>query len=257
MNALRVLLCFDAEHPRLTVAEIIERSGLSRATVYRVLKELTAQRLLYRSGSSSEYILGTKMVELGLVATRQLVSSDLVQPVLVRLRNLTGESVTFNLYENGYRTCAAALQGFSDLRHVVEVGRAYPLHLGAAGLVILATLPQKLQCAILEQYIADERQRAQLLRRLQAIADDGYVAASFGERVPGSCAVSAAVRLQPNAPALGSVSIVGPEDRLRPNLGRYLDLVRQAAQEIVRGFTGDGSSRLEAQQSQEVAGRGQ
>lgn len=47
-RAMRILECFDADHPRLTPAQISEDTGLSRSTAHRLVTEMVSVGMLQR-----------------------------------------------------------------------------------------------------------------------------------------------------------------------------------------------------------------
>jgi DNA-binding IclR family transcriptional regulator len=80
-----------AERP-LTLSELVERSGLSRATVHRLAVALERHGVLRRT-NDGRFALGLHLVALGRAATEQFPLAEAAGPALSRLRDDTGESV--------------------------------------------------------------------------------------------------------------------------------------------------------------------
>ncbi len=75
----------------LGVSEIARRANLPKSTVSRLVNDLVRQRYLDREGTRLH--LGLKLFELGQAVERPMRLRRLARPVMVHLRNMTGESV--------------------------------------------------------------------------------------------------------------------------------------------------------------------
>ncbi|MFD0853208.1 helix-turn-helix domain-containing protein, partial [Actinomadura adrarensis] len=64
-RVVRVLDTFDGA-TRLSLAQVVQRSGLPRSSTHRILDQLVAVRWLSREGN--DYRLGIRMLELGSLA---------------------------------------------------------------------------------------------------------------------------------------------------------------------------------------------
>ena len=86
----RISLVLDAfEGPgRLTLAQIVRRTGLPRSSAHRMLERLVQLRWLRRSGR--DYELGMRLVELGSLAVHQDRLVRAAAPLLGELHRATG-----------------------------------------------------------------------------------------------------------------------------------------------------------------------
>jgi DNA-binding IclR family transcriptional regulator len=176
-----------AERP-LTLSELIEGTGLSRATVHRLAVALERHGLLRRT-NDGRFALGLHLVALGRAATEQFPLAEAAAPALSRLRDDTGESVQLYVADGNQRVCIAALESPHGLRTIVPLGAALPLDRGSAG-----------------RALSGEVSRA------------GWVD-TVGEREPGVASVSAPVH-DSGGSVVAAVSVSGPIDRLGRSPGR-------------------------------------
>lgn len=176
-----------AERPA-SLAELVERTGMSRATVHRLAVALEAHGLLRRT-AGGRFALGLHLVALGRAATEQYPLAEAATPALEQLREATGESVQLYVRDGDRRVCIAALESPHGLRTIVPVGAALPLEVGSAGRALLG-----------------ERGRHGWLQ-------------TIGEREPGVASVSAGVQ-DVDGEVLAAVSVSGPIDRLGRTPGR-------------------------------------
>src|ERR1700728_3521681 len=134
----RISLVLDAfDGPgRLTLAQIVRRTGLPRSSAHRMLDRLVQLRWLRRSGR--DYELGMRLVELGSLAVHQDRLVRAAGPLLGELHRATGLVVHL-----------AILDG-ADVMYLEEVGDRWiatipsrvggrqPAHCTAVGKAILA-----------------------------------------------------------------------------------------------------------------------
>ncbi|MEW5718961.1 MAG: helix-turn-helix domain-containing protein, partial [Chloroflexota bacterium] len=57
-RALDILLCFSRNEPTLTLTQIVERAGIHKSTVHRLLATLERKGFLQRIEESGSYRLG-------------------------------------------------------------------------------------------------------------------------------------------------------------------------------------------------------
>ncbi len=181
----------------LTLAGLVEVTGLSRATAHRLALALEVHGLVGRD-ASGRFTLGPRLTGLDLPA--------LARPALEALRDATGESAQLYVRRGDRRLCVASLESPHGLRTIVPVGMALPLEVGSAGKV-LGGDPETL-----------ERGWAQ----------------SVEERERGVASVSAPVR-DGTGEIVAAVSVSGPIERTTRAPGRrYAAAVVEAADAVQR-----------------------
>jgi DNA-binding IclR family transcriptional regulator len=202
------------------LAELCERTGLPRATAYRLAAALEVHRLLARD-DDGRWRLGPAVTELAARVNDPLLAAGAV--VLPTLREATGESVQLYRREGTSRVCVAALEPAAGLRDTVPVGARLPMTVGSGAKVLLAYSDAAVQQAVLPSAKFTDRVLADVRRR-------GW-AQSVAEREPGVASVSAPVR-DGRGVVIAAISVSGPIDRIgrRPGARWAADLVAAAEQ---------------------------
>ena len=180
------LLSSVASGPR-SLTQLVEDSGLSRATAHRLAVALEDHGML-RRGPDGRFALGLHLIALGRAATDQFPIADAARPALGELRDQTGESVQLYVRDGDARVCVAAMESPHGLRTIVPVGAELPLDRGSAGRVLRGE-----------------------------VGNHGWVQ-TVEEREPGVASVSAPVRNGDDVVA--AISVSGPIDRLGRAPGR-------------------------------------
>jgi DNA-binding IclR family transcriptional regulator len=203
-----------AEEPA-TLAELVARTGLPRATAHRLAVALEGHRLVRRSPEGT-WVPGPSLAEL---ARGGPDLADLAGRHLVVLRDASGESSQFYVRDGATRVCLAAAERTSGLRDTVPVGARLPMTAGSAAHALLAFAPADEVTRLLPNASFTARTLLDVRRR-------GW-AHSIAEREPGVASLSAPVR-DGNGAVLGAVSVSGPVERLgrRPSpeiVGAVLD----------------------------------
>ena len=139
-RGLEVIRAFSREKPRMTLSEIAQATGMTRATVRRFL--LTLVREEYAETDGKFFSLAPKILELGYAALSTMTFLDAVQPVLVRLANTVKESCFGAVLED---TDVVYVANASPAERIVgisvSVGSRAPAHAVSTGRVLLAALP--------------------------------------------------------------------------------------------------------------------
>jgi DNA-binding IclR family transcriptional regulator len=203
-----------AEEPA-TLADLVARTGLPRATAHRLAVALEGHRLVERT-ESGVWTTGAGLREL---ARSGPDLAELAERHLVTLRDVSGESAQFYVRDGASRVCVAAAERAHGLRDTVPVGARLPLTAGSAAHALLAFAPADEVTPLLPSASFTARTLLDVRRR-------GW-AHSIAEREAGVASLSAPVRDGAGG-VLGAVSISGPVERLgrRPSpevIGAVLD----------------------------------
>jgi DNA-binding IclR family transcriptional regulator len=208
----RVSLVLDAfDGPgRLTLAQVVRRTGLPRSSAHRMLDRLVQLRWLRRSGR--DYELGMRLVELGSLAVHQDRLHKAAAPLLQDLHRATGLVVHLAILDG---TDVVYLDKIGDRMAAAiptRVGGRQPAHCAAVGKAILAyndacpapdLTTRKTRFSIsssaqLATELAKVRAHGVAFDREESLAGFGCVAAPIGG--PGE--------------AVAAVSVCGPMNRL-------------------------------------------
>ena len=211
------LLHTIAESP-CGLAELCERTGLPRATTYRLAAALEVHRLLARD-DDGRWLLRPAVTELANQISDPLLAAGAT--VLPALRETTGESVQLYRREGTSRICIAALEPPAGLRDTVPVGARLPMTAGSGAKVLLAHSDPATREAVLPSAMFSDRTLAEVRKR-------GW-AQSVAEREPGVASVSAPVR-DGRGVVIAAISVSGPIDRIgrRPGARWAADLLAAA-----------------------------
>src|SRR6266581_2353336 len=112
-----------------SLAELVERTKLPRATAHRLAQALEIHRMLVRD-QQGRWRPGPRLGELANAAPDVLLSA--AEPMLAALRDTTGESAQLYLRRADERICVAAAERASGLRDTVPVGSVLPMTAGSA-----------------------------------------------------------------------------------------------------------------------------
>jgi DNA-binding IclR family transcriptional regulator len=189
-----------AEGGPATLAELVDATGLSRATAHRLALALEAHGLVGRD-DRGRFRIGVRLAAWGRQA--DAIPADLIDEagsVLATLRDQTGESAQLYVRDGDRRVCVAVAERPSGLRDTVPVGARLPLLAGSGAKVLLAWSDP-------EDWPAGADAPG-----LRAVRQRGF-AVSVAEREPGVGSVSAPVRDGEGA-VIAALSVSGPLDRL-------------------------------------------
>lgn len=183
-----------------TLADLVDVTGLSRATAHRLALALEAHGLVGRD-ERGRFRIGVRLAAWGRQA--DAIPAALIEEagsVLAALRDQTGESAQLYVRDGDRRVCVAVAERPSGLRDTVPVGARLPLVAGSGAKVLLAWSdpdgwPDGVDPA-----------------ELRAVRQRGW-AASVAEREPGVASVSAPVRDGAGS-VIAALSVSGPLDRL-------------------------------------------
>ena len=141
----------DAVEP-ITANEISERTGLPKATVYRLCEQLLNAGLIRRQLGGRGYVSGQKLVELAqsVLASRSVYVSR--HAILTRVAREVGETCNLVAPEGNGMVYWDRVETEWPLRLQLPVGSRVPLHATASGKMYLASLPVA-QCARLLEEI--------------------------------------------------------------------------------------------------------
>lgn len=232
-----VLEAFDGPG-RLTLAQIVRRTGLPRSSAHRMLERLVQLRWLRRNGR--DYELGMRLVELGSLAVHQDRLHRAATPLLHELHRATGLVVHLAVLEGADVVYMDKVGDRMTAAIPTRVGGRQPAHCTAVGKAMLAYAANGIQVDILARKtkfsistpaqlnaeIAKVHAHGVAFDREESLAGFGCVAAPIGG--PGE--------------AVAAVSVCGPMSRMAFDQ-RLAAPLRMTAMNIWRSVDG-GTHRV-------------
>lgn len=203
-----VLDVFDGPG-RLTLAEIVRRTGLPRSSAHRILERLVQLRWLRRDGR--DYELGMRLVELGSLALHQDRIHRAAIPLLRDLHRATGLVVHLAVLDGSDVVYLEKIGGQMVAAIPTRIGGRQPAHCTAVGKAILAdnsSAEVNLASRLTRFSISTERQLEAELAKVRAHG----VAFEREESLSGFGCVAAPIG--PAGAAVAAVSVCGPMNRM-------------------------------------------
>ncbi len=202
-----------------TLADLVDRTGITRPTAHRLAQALEAHGLVDRD-AAGRFVLGPRIAAWA-------AGADALQTraaaAVVSLRDATGVSAQVYRRVGDQRLCIAAAEPAAGLRDTVPVGSLLTLRAGSAAQVLTAWLEPRERAAVL-------RGAAFTAKDLDLVRTRGW-AHSVGQREPGVASVS--VPAWEGEQLVAAVSVSGPVERL----GRVTPGVRRALLEAARSLS--------------------
>ena len=144
---MAILNSFTLDRATLTFADLQQATGLSKATLHRLLGDLLAARLLDRV--DGRYRLSKLVFELGMRASVERSLLEVALPFLEDLYERTHETVHLGVREGDEVLYIAKVGGHQQAKSPSRIGGRMPLHATAIGKVLLAHAPDSVRDRVL------------------------------------------------------------------------------------------------------------
>jgi DNA-binding IclR family transcriptional regulator len=241
-RAFAIFEAFDPQHTMLTLQEIGQRIGLSKATTYRLVNCLHDLGYLVRL-EDNRYCLSLKLTRLSGLVRSTIGIREIARPIMLDLVQKTTETITLNTVAYGQRLCIEVFDTPAPLMSIVREGEQTPLLHGATGKILLAYLSSSEIDRIFRETPAGKRpNRALLEKQLARYREQGYALTS-SERVAGVTAISVPLR-DINGQVRYCISITGPAIRVDRNIDAFVALMLNASK-VVSGQMGARADEID------------
>jgi DNA-binding IclR family transcriptional regulator len=216
-RALRILDCFDDQHPEMGVSEIAQAVDLHKATAHRIVTTLVHYGYLERVAGGHKYRLGLQLTHLGFKVVRRMDLRREALPHMTRVAKQWDETCDLSIYDHGQVFYIEVLQGNHALTIAASIGQRLPAHCTASGKVFLAYLPPDELEAMLSRPLRSYTEKTitspeALEREIEATRQRGY-GIDDEEMEAGVRAVSAPIRNR-DGTVVAVMSMPGPTSRM-------------------------------------------
>lgn len=232
-RAARVLMAFTQSWDFLTLPEVAQRAGLSKATAFRILSTLMDEGLVFQNAANSTYGLGALNLRLADIILSDIEIHEQARAVMRQIRDRVNETVVLSVRQGTECYHVDSFESTQSIVHSQPIGVPFPLHAVLPGQVMLASQPD----AAVEAYIKSIAPAArtvtarQLRTQIKAIRRDGY-AMSSEEPAGGGHGVAVTIPRQDNATTV-AMHISFPKGRYTTELEqRCIDALKQAASRL-------------------------
>lgn len=177
-RGLTVLSAFSTASPKLTMTEVAQRTGITKAAARRFL--LTLAELGYAHFDGRAFSLRPRVLEIGHAYLASLRLPALAMPHLEWLASVVRETCSLTVLDEEDVVYVARVQGFRILTVSIEVGTRIPALLTSTGRVMLSGLPDDaLQGLVGSTRVAPRTKHTivspdRLLKELQRARDRGW-----------------------------------------------------------------------------------
>lgn len=241
LKAFAVLEILVGRGRPTTLAELMQATGMPKASLYRTLALFEEAGLVVRGSGGRAYAPGPRLARFGLEILRHDSVAGIRRAILRRLVDDVGETCNLAMLTKGELTYIDRVEADWPLRLHLPVGAAVPVHCSASGKLLLAFKPpaereQLVEAIALtrftERTICD---RQLLATELDRIAANGY-ALDNEEYLLGVACVAVPVRMADDE-VIAAVAVHAATARLP--LARAIESVprlNEAAAAIARTF---------------------
>jgi len=235
-----VVHAFGADARALSITEVAQRTGLSRAVARRYL--LTLLELGYIVQNGGDFSLTPRILDLGFTYLSTIDVANVAQPVMEEITNTLHESCSAAVLDGGEVVYVARVQAKRIMSINLVVGSRLPAHATSMGKVLLAHLPPQ----NLEAYLANApfealtkrtiTSAAELRRHLALVRQRGWAFADqeseVGIRTVAAPLFSHANQVDAALNVSGHAARVSMEELRR----RYLPVLLDGARRISRAL---------------------
>jgi len=216
-KALRLLEAI-AERPASSLAELSRALEAPRAGVFRHLKALESLGYVETRKGTKQYVLGPRLIYLGVAARNHMRLPEIAHPQMVALRDEFNETVNLGVLAHADVIHIDVVSSTHPVKMAVQVGELTYCHCSALGKVLLAwSEPDVVARVIRERGLKSLTDRtihgsADLDAALAKIRSQGF-ALDDEESAPGLRCVAAPIRDGSGCVA-AALSLSSPADRL-------------------------------------------
>lgn len=235
-NILEVLARYPEGLPMKAILE--EIGNPPKSSIFVVLQQLVKHRIVTYREEERRYKIGPAMINLSAVIMNEHTVQKSARFGLERLSRLTGEDTYLGVLDGNRLVYIDKVDGKESVRLNIRVGAKRYLHCTSIGKLLLAHLPREEQLRIIEEEglpaftartITDPER---LFEELENIRKTGY-SINDEESMEGIMGIAAPIR-DNRQQVVAGITIFAPVRRAKENRERYIQLVKETADEISR-----------------------
>jgi DNA-binding IclR family transcriptional regulator len=236
-KAVAVLQSFAPDRTELTIREIVEHTGQTRAGVYRIVVNLVRLGLLERDTDGIHYRVGSGLFAIGSLAVQDL--RRVAMRHMSVIQEAAGYTVNLAIRHERESVLIEILEGRGAFRMASSVGSREPLYCTAAGKCLLAFEPLPVRDSLMRSLNLEPHTPAtitslpQLTRVLAEVRAQTFATDPGEFELHGRCV--AVPVFDHHGRITAAVSVSGPDELLAAGrLSEIAALLHQAGRNISR-----------------------
>lgn len=192
-KAMYLLDYFVPETPEWRLSDLARAAGMDKVTAMRILNSLASGGLIEQHPETRKYRLGTAVLRLARIREACFPVVAVLQPILEKLTQETGETCHACLFSGASMTTIAIAEPPRATRVFVDASQPLPVYASASGMAFLAHVDARiaeetLSRLSIRQFAANTPpDRTAIEAALERARRDGYAisARTFEEDVTG------------------------------------------------------------------------
>ncbi len=242
------ILCALSDPATRQLKHIAAATGIDKASVLRILNELSAEGLVHRKDSTKSYSYGVEMYAISAALSASANLRAVARPSLVRLAALSGDSVMLLVRSGIESVCLDRENGdFPIQAGAVDIGSRRPLASGSGSLALIAWLGRDEAEALLELVRPKIARypglsRTVLRNEIRAARTRGYT--MFVNTIVDRIAAIACPVFAPDGHTIGALSVSSLSERMAGRekfLATAIMREAEAIQAAMRGTVDDSA----------------
>ncbi len=178
-RGLDILRCFTANDTTLGNQELLERTGLPKATVSRLTAALVSLGYLHYDTQLGRYSIGPATVSLGYTALSSSAVVHMAGPLMQVLADRSGVATALGTRDGLEMVYLANCRSQSPVSLRLNVGSRLPIWRTAMGLAYLAEMGADIRADVLNQIAAKEPAQERQIRAAVDDAIESYATRGF------------------------------------------------------------------------------
>jgi IclR family pca regulon transcriptional regulator len=217
-RGLDVLALFSREQPTVLLTDVVKRTGLNKATAYRILSTLEATGYLERDPDTRRYRPGLKVLQLGFAALHSLDIRQIAHPHLEQLAHEQDLTGSLGVLDGVQVVYVDRIRNREIVGLLLGPGDRIPAHCSSMGKVMLAhlthtELKKTLETAELKPRTVNSITSVEdLITEIGRIRNDGY-ALNDEELASGLRAVAAPI-FDSDGHCCAAINVSGSSDMI-------------------------------------------
>lgn len=148
-NTCAIFQLLISTRKAMNTSEIAKELDLPRTSVYRILQTLEEEGMVHSSGKN--YVIGHRLINLGLQVISQIPERQLCVPILHKLTQTTQESSHFSILSGSNVLFIEVCDSPHALRVACRTGTLIDMHCSASGKCLLAYASPKVRDELLSK----------------------------------------------------------------------------------------------------------